>query len=124
MKTILQSHIRLVISGTDDFSNAFGPGTAQLLLGVEKMGSLNQIAKDIGMSYSKAWKSIRETEKALGVALIERNGVNGSSLTKEGEEILALFQRAHQAAHNAVQQVLIEEAEKKILINNKNKNIF
>lgn len=109
MKAILQSHIRLVISGNDDFSNAFGPGTAELLRGVQNKKSLNQTIKEMGMSYSKAWNSIRATEKALGVTLLERHGVHGSSLTKEGEEILLLFDRAHAAAMDAVDKILREQ---------------
>jgi molybdate transport system regulatory protein len=113
MKKILQSHIRLVISATDDFTNAFGPGTADLLRGIQNNQSLNQTTKDMGMSYSKAWKSIRATEEELGVILIERNGVNGSSLTKEGEEVLMLFERAEAAAQEAVNKVLQEAIETK-----------
>jgi molybdate transport system regulatory protein len=108
MRAILQSHIKLMIAGTDDFTHAFGPGTAELLKGIQITKSLNQTAKSMGMSYSKAWKSIRGTEMALGVTLLERNGAHGSCLTKEGEETLMLFERACAAAKEAANQVLWE----------------
>ena len=59
------------------------------------MGSLNQAAKSIAMSYSKAWHVVREVEERLGVSLFERRigGANGggSSLTDEARGLLARY---------------------------------
>ena len=44
----------------------FGPGTHELLRHVEGTGSLHQAAKLMGMSYTKAWHLLRETEEHLG----------------------------------------------------------
>lgn len=106
MTQIIHSYIKLIISCKEDFTDAFGPGTASLLRGVQEGKSLNQATKNMGMSYSKAWKSIRATEKALGITLLIRNGVKGSSLTVEAKEILTLFDNAQEAAKKAAEEVL------------------
>ena len=49
---------------------------------------LNAAAKSIGMAYSKAWRIIKETEAALEIQLLNRDGAHGSSLTDEGNKLL------------------------------------
>ena len=44
----------------------FGEGPYQLLLGVERTGSLRCAAMEMGMAYSKAMKLVRHAEAALG----------------------------------------------------------
>ena len=44
----------------------FGPGTHELLRHVDETGSLHRAAKLMGMSYTKAWHLLRETEEHLG----------------------------------------------------------
>ena len=60
---------------------AFGPGIARLLELVEEYESLNKAASIMGMAYSKVWKILNNSEKALGFPLIERRigGVGGGS---------------------------------------------
>jgi molybdate transport system regulatory protein len=73
----------------------FGPGGFELLRRVEQMGSLNQAAKSMAMSYSKAWRVVRDVEERLGVSLFERRiggpGGGGSSLTDEARSLLARY---------------------------------
>jgi molybdate transport system substrate-binding protein len=57
---------------------AFGDGPYELLRRVEEKMSLHQAAREMGMSYSKAWSLIRTIEKRLGIALLERK-VGGQS---------------------------------------------
>src|SRR4030067_3853630 len=71
---------------------AFGEGPYLLLQGIAKTGSLRQAAREMGMSYRKAWGSLRECEKKLGFTLIERK-VGGSSggyskITPSGHELM------------------------------------
>lgn len=88
----LTPRIKLTIANPDTKSNSeFGPGIAALCEGIRETGSLNAAAKGLGMAYSKAWRIVGETENALGVLLIERNGANGSTLTKQGEQLLNLY---------------------------------
>jgi len=71
---------------------AFGEGPYLLLKGIAKTGSLRQAAREMGMSYRKAWGILRECEKKLGFTLIERK-VGGSSggyskITPSGHELM------------------------------------
>ena len=73
----------------------FGPGSYDLLCRVEVTGSLHKAAKSMGMSYTKAWNLLRQTEERLGERLIERHigGTcgGGSSLTAIGQELVRRY---------------------------------
>jgi len=106
------TYVRLTVAKKGEgFANAFGPGTAQLLRGVQQLNSLNQAAKKMGMAYSKAWKAIKNTESNLGITLLERKGPNGSVLTPEGEHFLAMYDEMARSAALAAQKAY-EEFEK------------
>jgi molybdate transport repressor ModE-like protein len=68
----------------------FGDGPADILLRIDRYGSLNKAAQDIDMSYSQAWNLINNIEKRLGFKLIKRykGGFSGggSKLTKKGRK--------------------------------------
>ena len=84
--------VRLTVSNPDaEEKSAFGPGIAKLCLGVREHGSLNAAAKAMRMAYSKAWRIIKETEDALGVQLLIRDGAHGSELTPEGKQLLDTY---------------------------------
>lgn len=97
--------IRITAKGSDS-AYAFGLGTAQLLEGVRDFKSLNRAAKELGMAYSKAWTSLRNTEAQLGVLLIERKGPAGSCLTPAGEDFLRLYNEMLAASEHACLDVL------------------
>ncbi len=85
--------IRLAIMCETSNSNSqFGRGVANLCLGVRELGSLNAAAKSMKMAYSKAWRIIKETEAALGVQLLNRDGAHGSTLTDAGNKLLDAYQ--------------------------------
>lgn len=89
--------VKLSIRLTDENGEkAFGPGIAQLLRLVESTGSLNQAAKAMELSYSKAWKILRNAEHLLGVSFLERTigGAHGggSQLTQEGRQFLEQYE--------------------------------
>ncbi|MBQ9043536.1 MAG: LysR family transcriptional regulator [Eggerthellaceae bacterium] len=84
--------IRLAVMCEDADSNSqFGRGVANLCLGVRELGSLNAAAKGMKMAYSKAWRIIKETEAALGMQLLDRDGAHGSTLTDEGNKLLDAY---------------------------------
>ena len=72
---------------------AFGKGIAMLLRGIVETGSLHATTKKIHMAYSKAWRIIRETEASFGYNLIIRDGARGSTLTKEGQKLLTVYEQ-------------------------------
>ena len=88
----LKPVIRLAVKSEDADSNSqFGRGVANLCLGVRELGSLNAAAKGMKMAYSKAWRIIKETEAALDMQLLDRDGAHGSTLTKDGDKLLDAY---------------------------------
>lgn len=87
----LKLKIRL---GKEDFLY-FGPGVSELLDNIEKYGSVSSASQHMGLSYSKAWKMIRDSENGLGCTLVERStggkGGGKALLTEKGREINKLF---------------------------------
>ena len=43
----------------------FGPGVAELFALIDETGSVRHASEKMGLSYSKAWKMIHGTEKAM-----------------------------------------------------------
>lgn len=88
----LETSVRLSITNNNSESGSvFGRGIAVLCRGVREKGSLNAAAKEMGMAYSKAWRIIKDTEDALGIELLIRNGAHGSHLTEEGDRLLDTY---------------------------------
>ena len=73
----------------------FGKGRRILLEAIEKYGSINQAAKEINISYRKAWSYINVMEDRLGIKLIERQvgGRNGGGavLTDQARAFLKQY---------------------------------
>lgn len=91
-KKELKPVIRLaVMCEGADTNSQFGRGVANLCLGVRDLGSLNAAAKSMKMAYSKAWRIVKETEAALGMQLLDRDGAHGSTLTAEGDKLLDAY---------------------------------
>ncbi|SPQ01973.1 putative transcriptional regulator, ModE family [Candidatus Sulfobium mesophilum] len=79
-----------------DGKPVFGRGRRFLLEAIHKQGSINQAAKEINISYRKAWGYIKAMEERLGFKLIERQtgGKNGggASLTEEAKKFLTKYE--------------------------------
>lgn len=105
-KTIsFKTRLTLRADGRTDSHHGFGKGIEMLLLGVDKYGSLNRAAKEMGMAYSKAWNVLRLNESEFGIKFINRNGAHGSELTEEGRAFLEHYQEMELAAERAAQEV-------------------
>ncbi|WP_367871504.1 winged helix-turn-helix domain-containing protein [Luteolibacter sp. Populi] len=98
--------IRLHVRG--DLS--FGPGKAELLEKIRDLGSLQDAAGAMGMSYSKAWKLVKSMNFAFRepVVILHRGGKDqgGAELTKSGATIMELYRKAVAAAEKAAQPSL------------------
>lgn len=59
----------------------FGPGVRDLLLNIESEKSVRAASEKMRISYSKAWKIIRNVEKAMGESAVIRihGGSDGGS---------------------------------------------
>lgn len=62
-----------------DGEPVFGRGRRFLLEAIDTHGSINRAAREVDMSYRKAWGHIKAMETRLGVKLIDRQtgGKNG-----------------------------------------------
>ncbi|WP_165055432.1 MULTISPECIES: winged helix-turn-helix domain-containing protein [unclassified Adlercreutzia] len=104
--TKLEMGIKLSIKNPGSESeSAFGRGIASLCLGVRERGSLNAAAKSMGMAYSKAWRIIKDTEAALGIQLLNRDGAHGSELTEEGNKLLDSYLAIEEALSTQAQSL-------------------
>lgn len=75
----------------------FGKGKMLLLKAIDKHGSISHAAKEVNISYRKAWSYIKAMEERFGVSLVEckaggKNG-GGASLTPEIRDFLARYDR-------------------------------
>ncbi len=73
----------------------FGEGRYQILLAVDKLGSLAEVARHLGMSYRAVWGKINATEERLGVKLVIRNSgrskSNNTTLTPAARYLIEKF---------------------------------
>lgn len=74
----------------------FGRGRMKLLRAIQSYGSINQAAKEINISYRKAWSYIRAMEERLRIKLVETHvgGVNGGGcqLTPEALKFIDKYE--------------------------------
>lgn len=84
------------------------PGKIELLEKVVEARSLNQAAKEMGMSYMKAWLLVKVMNTSYKEPLLkmERGGRKGggAELTDLGKLILRLYQEMHQASLVAIEK--------------------
>jgi molybdate transport system regulatory protein len=75
----------------------FGPGRAELLQLIEKSGSIAQAAKEMGMSYRKAWAMVDEMNSRGRKPYVTRykGGENGggAELTETGRKVLTAYRK-------------------------------
>ena len=76
---------------------ALGPGKAELLELVQRTGSIREAAKQMGMSYMRAWKLIQTMNQCFKgeLVLTTRGGKSGggATVTEFGRKALQLYQQ-------------------------------
>lgn len=84
----------------------------RLLANIEKTGSISRSAKAVGMSYSTAWRRLKESEAGLGTELLAHKkggaGGGGTMLTKEGSIILNKYSKMMEDAEQLVKKCCLE----------------
>ncbi len=87
-----------------------GPGKIALLDMVDKVGSISGAAKEMGMTYRRAWHLIETVQSVLSENVIEtavggkRGG--GAKLTPLGRELVRLYREAETGAQNGAAPLL------------------
>ncbi len=91
-----------------DGEPVFGRGRRFLLEAIDTYGSINRAAKEIGISFRKAWGHIKVMEGRLGIRLVERraggrNG-GGAALTDEARRFLLRFELMEEGIRELVDE--------------------
>lgn len=87
-----------------------GPGKIALLEAIEARGSISAAAKELGMSYRRAWLLVDETNQCLHKPAVEtaaggaRGG--GARLTPAGTELVRRYRAIESAAAERVAKEL------------------
>ena len=93
---------------------ALGPGRVELLTRIGETASIAQAARDMGMSYMKAWKLIQSTNRCFREELVEvkRGGKAGGNakLTPTGETALALYRQMEHESRDAIRSLEVRMA--------------
>ena len=86
----------------------FGPGVAELFTLIDETGSVRHASEKMGLSYSKAWKMLRELERQWGFAMMERRpggtGGGGSLLTPPAWDLLRRYRALRWETERAAEQ--------------------
>ena len=101
MTDLLRLRIRLMAGK----SIAIGPGKADLLAAIAQTGSISAAARDLGMSYKRAWYLIDTMNQCFGAVVEAAKGGStrgGALLTPLGQELLARYRTIEQAAAAAI----------------------
>lgn len=113
METVMQKKhndidIRSKIWIEVDGDPVFGRGRRFLLEAIDSHGSINQAAKEIHLSYRKAWSYIKYMEERLGIKLVERQagGKNGGGavLTPAARDFLKKYRLLEEGINEYVDQ--------------------
>jgi molybdate transport system regulatory protein len=101
--------IHLKLSVLNDQGLPFmGRGPVQLLQGIERLGSINQAAKEMNMSYVKAWKIIKRIEVGLGGKILRTKiggkDHGGSELTPLASKFVNLYRAYETEVANFAQE--------------------
>jgi molybdate transport system regulatory protein len=93
----LQARVRVDFPG----DCSIGPGKISLLEGVARTGSLSAAARDLGMSYRRAWLLLHNTNAAFHEPVAElavggKDG-GGAQLTAFGRRLVADFRAFEEA---------------------------
>ena len=85
---------------------ALGPGRVELLEFINATGSLRAAAGQMGMSYMRAWKLVKDTNRWFRAPVVKvvRGGKagGGARLTETGREAVDLYRRLEQQSRTAV----------------------
>lgn len=89
---------------------ALGPGKAQLLALIEATGSISAAAREMGMSYKRAWQLVESMnasfKEPVVMTAVGGKAGGGAAVTRAGRRVLALYRRMESAAAAAIERDL------------------
>ncbi len=101
-KTICRPRFR-ILTGKEI---ALGPGKVDLLEAIDRAGSISGAARDLGLSYRRAWDLVDTMYRCFRKPLVERSqggqGGGGTRLTELGQRTVADYRAMEVKAQKAV----------------------
>ena len=91
---------------------AMGPGKSELLQAIDRTGSISAAARDMGMSYRRAWLLVDTMNQSFKHPLVttetggQRGG--GATVTEFGQDVLARYLAMEAKAASAVEKEMGE----------------
>jgi molybdate transport system regulatory protein len=100
-QTVSQSpHPRLRVMMTEFI--CMGPGRADLIDAIDRTGSISAAAREMNMSYRRAWQLVENTNAAFVAPLVLTNtggsGGGGALVTDFGRDVVAQYRAMEQKA--------------------------
>ena len=93
---------RLKVSIVFESGARIGPGKAALLESIRDSGSISAAARDMGMSYKRAWLLLDSMNQAFTEPVVTAApggaGGGGATLTPFGAEVLERYRRIYERA--------------------------
>ena len=112
LKSILNKKLPYSICGSlwieCDGERFFGPGRVELLQKIEKTGSISKAAKEMGMSYKKAWDLVNNmnTMAAQPFVLTSTGGEKGggSVISEEAKQMIQYHRQLRERFRQFLEQ--------------------
>lgn len=85
-----------------DAETRIGPGKISLLEAIARAGSISAAARELEMTYRRAWELIDHMNKAFGQPLVvgHTGSAGGASLTELGADVVRRYRLIEQLACN------------------------
>jgi len=85
---------------------ALGPGKVDLLEAIDRTGSISAAARELGLSYRRAWDLVDAMNRCFQVPLVEPvtggKGGGGAHLSDLGKKAAKLYRRMEVKTHTVV----------------------
>jgi len=89
-------------------ATALGPGKVELIEAIERSGSISGAAKQMGMSYRRAWNLVDSINHDFKEPIIQTNaggkGGGGATISVIGQEILLRYRAIEDKAMASVEK--------------------
>lgn len=87
---------------------ALGPGKIDLLEAIARTGSISSAARDLGLSYRRAWVLVATMNHCFQEPLVIRatggKGGGGANLSELGGHIVGLYRKMEEKTHTAIKK--------------------
>ena len=89
---------------------ALGPGKADLLETIHRTGTISGAARELAMSYRRAWVLVETMNRCFANPLVSTSSWRGkgASLTRDGQRVLQLYRQLESASLRSARRPLAQ----------------